>query len=352
MTDARSPRVLLILACGVISFTFAPILVRWANDAPGLAIAAWRNLIAVALLVPFAVAGIWDEVRAFDWKDTGLIGAAGLFLGLHFITWIESLYHTTVASASVLVTTSPIFLAALGFFVLGERLSWKTLGGVGVAVSGAVVIGWGDAGTNAPLGGDGALWGNGLALSASLLVSVYLLIGRVVRQNVSWLAYVFPLYTVSALTTLVAAWGAGTPLFGYDLAFYGLCAAMAVGPQIIGHGAFNYGVQFLPATLVGMLALLEPVGASALAFLFFSEVPALLAVAGMLIVLGGVSLVIWSRRGEQEDEFSENGAGENRAGENRTSKNGPGENPSATGEAQEVVQESGSQKSNASRGRL
>lgn len=296
MTDARSPHVFIILACGVVSFTFAPILVRWANDAPGLAIAAWRNLIAVALLSPIAFFRIRDEVRAFEWKDIVLVGCAGLFLGLHFIAWIESLYHTTVASASVLVTTSPIFLAALGYFVLKERLSWKTLAGVGVAVSGAVLIGLGDAGSSASAVGHGALWGNSLALSASLLVSVYLLIGRVVRQKVSWLAYVFPLYAVSTATTVAAAAGAGTPLLGYDAAFYGLCAAMAVGPQIIGHGAFNYGVQFLPATLVGMLALLEPVGASALALLFFAEVPPPLAIAGMLVVLGGVTLVVWSRR--------------------------------------------------------
>jgi len=304
MPDARSPRVLLILALGVISFTFAPILVRWADDAPGLAIAAWRNVFAVLLLAPVAAVRIRDEVRRFDRRDVLLITLAGFFLGLHFITWIVSLYHTTVASASVLVTTSPIFLAALGFVVLGERLAWRTMAGVGVAVGGAVLIGWGDAaaGANLPVSGKGAMWGNGLALSASLLVSVYLLIGRVVRQKVSWLAYVFPLYAVSALTTVIAAWGMGTPLLGYDLAFYGLCGAMALGPQVIGHGAFNYGVQFLPATLVGMLALLEPVGASALAFLFFREVPPLIAVAGMLIVLGGVSLVVWTRRsGEPVD---------------------------------------------------
>jgi drug/metabolite transporter (DMT)-like permease len=299
MPDARSPRVLLILAVGVVSFTFAPILVRWADDAPGLAIAAWRNVMAVAMLAPFAVTTIRDEVRAFSRRDVLLIGGAGLFLGLHFITWIESLYHTTVASASVLVTTSPIFLAFLGYMMLGERLAWRTLGGIGVAVGGAVLIGWGDAaaGSNAPVLGDGALWGNTLALSASLLVSVYLLIGRVVRQKVSWLGYVFPLYAVSALTTVVAAWAGGVPLLGYDTSFYLLCGAMALGPQVIGHGAFNYGVQFLPATLVGMLALLEPVGATALAFLFFAEVPTPIAIAGMLVVLTGVSLVIWTRRG-------------------------------------------------------
>lgn len=299
MTQSRPPRVYLVLAFGVVSFTLAPILVRWADDAPGLAIAVWRTGLAALLLAPVAAARIRPAVRQFKRRDVLLITAAGVFLGLHFITWIESLYHTSVASASVLVTTSPIFLAGLGYACLGERLAPSTLGAVALSVGGAGLIGWGDAG--AIMFGDAALWGNALALSAALLVSFYLLIGRIVRQKVSWLAYVFPLYAVAALTTLVAAGIAGTPLFGYSWSFYGLCLAMAVGPQIIGHGAFNYGVQFFPATIVGMLALLEPVGASILAYVFFDELPPAVAVAGMLTVLAGVSVVIWNRRRTGDD---------------------------------------------------
>lgn len=294
MARHRPPVLYLVIGLGVISFTFSPILIRWASDAPGLAIAVWRTTLAALLLAPFAWRRIGPDVKAFSARDVLLIAGAGILLGIHFITWIESLYHTTVASASVLVTTSPIFLVVLGFVVLDERLSWATVAAIAVSVGGAALIGVGDAhGTGV---GPNPLWGNGLALAASLFASLYLLIGRVVRQQVSWLAYVFPLYSVAALTTLVAAGLRGVPLFGYEAGFYGLCLLMALGPQILGHGSFNYALHYFPAALVGMLALLEPVGSSVLAFVLFGEVPNPLAIAGMLVVLGAVALVVWTER--------------------------------------------------------
>lgn len=294
MARQRPAFLYLVLGLGVISFTFSPILVRWASDAPGMAVAVWRTTLAVLLLAPVAGWRIRSDVRAFSWRDVALILGAGVLLGIHFLAWIESLYHTTVASASVLVTTSPIFLVVLGFLVLKERLSWTTVAAICVSVAGAALIGIGDArGVGV---GPNPLWGNSLALSASLFASVYLLIGRVVRQQVPWLAYVFPLYSVAALTTLGAAWMQGVPLFGYEAGFYGLCLLMAIGPQILGHGSFNYALHYFPAALVGMLALLEPVGSSALAFVLFGEVPNALAITGMLVVLGAVGVVVWNER--------------------------------------------------------
>lgn len=290
----RSPFTYGVLALGVASFTVSPILVRLASEAPGLTIAVWRTSLATLFLAPVALPRIGPEIRALERRDVLLIVAAGVLLGLHFITWIESLYHTTVASASVLVTTSPIFLAAFGYAVLGERLSTPTVLAILGAVGGAVLIGAGDAG--AVTFGGGALWGNSLALLASLLVTFYLLIGRVVRQKVSWTAYVFPLYAVAAVTTGAVALLQGTPLTGFGWGFYGLCALMALGPQIVGHGSFNYALQYFPAALVGMLALLEPVGASVLAYALFGEVPTLLACIGMFVVLASVSVVVWVRR--------------------------------------------------------
>jgi len=293
MSSDWPPRIYVVLTLGVLSFAFAPILVRWAGDVPGLAIAVWRTVTAAAALLPVAVVRIGPEVRQFTRRDVGLIVGAGVFLGLHFIAWIESLYHTTVASASVLVTTSPILLAVLGYVVLGERLSRTTVGAIGAAVGGAALIGWADAGT--VVLGRGALLGNALALGGAVLVSFYLLIGRVVRQKVSWLAYVTPLYTVAALTALAGAAVKGVPLFGYSWTFYGLCAGLALGPQVLGHGSFNYALQYVPAAIVGMLALLEPVGASILAYSLFGEVPPLPSIVGMIIVLGAVAVVVWHR---------------------------------------------------------
>ena len=298
---SRSAFVYGLLGAAVVSLALSPILVRLAGSVPGVAIAVWRTGIAASLLVPVALRKASQEMRQFSWRDIGLITASGVLLGLHFIAWIESLFYTSVASASVLVTTSPVFLVILGYVFLGEHLSRRTVIGIMVAVLGAVLISWGDA-TDVEQAAPAPLLGNSIALAASLLVSFYLLIGRVVRRKTSWLAYVFPLYGVAAGTTLLVALLRGVPLFGYDMAFYVLCAFMALGPQIIGHGSFNYALAFFPAALVSMLALLEPVGASILAYFLFGEVPRWLAVVGMAVVLGAVAIVTWSGRGERRVE--------------------------------------------------
>ena len=287
------PYVYAIVGVGLLSFASSPILVRYASEAPGLTLAAWRTLLAALFLAPFALPKIGGELRSFSRKEWGMIGSAGVLLGLHFVAWIESLYHTTVASASVLVTTSPIFIAVLGYLLLGERLSRRGVIAIAVSVPGAALIGLGDAS-----GSDVAahpLLGNALALGAAVIVSGYLLIGRVVRQRRSWLGYVFPLYTVVALTVWVLALLLGAPLFDQAFYIYGLCALMAIGPSILGHGSFNYALKYLSATILGILTLFEPVGASLAALVLFGEVPGLLAILGMLLVLVGVTLIVVPR---------------------------------------------------------
>ncbi len=290
---ADRPRsVYVLLLFGLLSISVSAIIIRWASaDAPGEVLAVWRTVFAACLLAPIAVFRSRAEIKSFSAREIGLIIVAGIFLGLHFVFWIGSLYHTTVASASVLVSLSPIFLAVIGFLVLGERPTNIQIAAILVATAGTVMLGWSDllhpAGT-----GSNPFLGNSMALFAALLVSIYLLIGRVVRQSRTWLAYVAPLYVVTALTTLVVALSKGIPLFGYDWSLYGLCLAMAVIPQILGHGSLNYAVKYLPAATIGLASLFEPVGASALAYAFFGEVPTVVGTVAMIIILGAVSFAM------------------------------------------------------------
>lgn len=279
------------LAAGMLSFGLSPILVRFAIDAPGLALAVWRTVFAALILAPIALPKIGPEVRAFTRRDWLLIGTAGAFLGLHFIAWIESLYWTSVASVSVLVTTSPLFIAVLGFVFLRERLKGRTVAAIVVAVAGATLIGLGDP------GGESfpqAWVGNTLALTAALLVAVYMLIGRAVRQRTSFLAYLFPLYTATALTCLAAALIRGVPL-AQPWPIIALCFAMGLISSVIGHGSINYAVKFFPAAILGLLTLAEPVIASGIALVLFAEVPGPVALVGMAIVLSSLVVVFLPR---------------------------------------------------------
>jgi drug/metabolite transporter (DMT)-like permease len=244
-------------------------------------------------MAPFAVARIGPEVRRMSRRELALIAGSGVFLGLHFIAWIESLYLTSVASATVILATTPLFVALIGFLVLGERLSRGIVLAIFVAVVGTLVMAWGDLRE----GNEPGSWllGNGLALLGAVLQGCYLLCGRVVRQGTSWLVYVFPLYTVAALTTLAAALIRQVPLFGYSPRVYIFCAALALGPQLLGHGTFNYVLRYVTAALLALMGLLQPVGASLLAAAFFGEIPRPLALSGMFVVLGAVAFALYLR---------------------------------------------------------
>jgi drug/metabolite transporter (DMT)-like permease len=285
-------RVWVVLALGLAAFGSSAILVRYASEAPGLAIATWRTTFAVGIVTPLALAKAGPALRRLPGRDLALVAGAGVLLGLHFIGYIESLYHTSVASASVLVTTSPLFIAALGYVFLKERLAVRTVLVIGTAVLGGALIGLADARAGVF---PRAVFGNTLALTAALLFSAYLLIGRAVRQRMGFLVYLLPLYAAAALTCLVAALVQGVAL-AQPPAVLGLCLLMALGPQLLGHGSFNYAVRYLPAALLGLLSLSEPVVASALAFALFGEQPAPLALVGMALVLASIAVVFARHR--------------------------------------------------------
>ena len=264
---------------------------RLAGDTPALSLAALRNVMAILILTPFALRDPQVTFVGLERQDQIRTAVAGIMLGLHFYLFFEAIQRTTVASATVFVSITPIFLAILGYVFLKERLSPRVLTAIGIAVAGGLMIAYGDAGENSQA--VDPVWGNVFALGACLFVSIYLIIGRMTRQKLSWLAYVYPMYFSSALTVVFLALVTGTPLFGFSPKIYLLCAAMAIGPHILGHGSFNYAVKYFTATFLGLLSLTEPVGATALAFVLFDELPGTLSLIGMACTLVGVCVALY-----------------------------------------------------------
>ncbi len=294
--SGATPRVWLILSAGLATLGASAILIRYAGVDGGVdfrVLVFWRLVFSVVLLLPV---GLGRTARAdyarLNSRDMLLVGTAGALLGLHFLGWFASLAYTAVASATVLVTMSPLFIAILGTLFFREKLGGRAWVAILAGVAGAALIGVADARGGAF---PRALLGNSLALGAAFAFSVYLLIGRTVRQKLGFAAYFFPMNVV--VLVLVA----GVALVGgVDLAIgwktLGMCLAMALGPGLLGHGAFAYAVKYIPASTVGLLSLLEPLVAAALAALLFEEFPLPLAWAGMGIVLASIAAILWPGR--------------------------------------------------------
>jgi len=272
------------LSVGVVSVSFAAILIRLA-DAPPLVIGAWRLGLATLILTPAALGLKRDELRSLARRDWGLAVLSGVLLGIHFAAWITSLDYTTVASSVVLVATNPLFVGLASHFFLGERMSGLMWLGLLVAVAGSMIIGYGDFGLTGR-----ALLGDGLALVGAAAGAGYFLIGRRLRQRLSLLAYIWPTYGTAAVFLILAALAAGDRLVGYRPHTYLMFLLLALVPQIMGHSMLNWSLRHLSSTLVAVATLAEPISSALLAFLVLQEPPPPLALIGGAILLIGIYL--------------------------------------------------------------
>ncbi len=288
--EARPASVVPVLLFGLAAFASSPILVRLAGDVPPASVIALRTALAAVLLVPLWPKAYRELATTLDRRDRGQILLGGVFLAAHFATWIESLALTSVASASVLVSTSPLFLAFVSQFVLRRSVPALTWGAVLIGVIGAALIGVGGAGSVAPGRAPGL--GNGLALLAAALFGGYLVVGGQVRQRLSWAGFMVPVYTLVAALLVAYAAARGVLGAGWTLRVVLLCAAMALGPQLLGHGAFGFAMRYVSPVLLGLLTLVEPLGASGIAYALFGERPGPVALGGMLVTLAAVATAL------------------------------------------------------------
>ncbi len=275
--------VYLVLIVAILAVTLAAIFVRLA-DAPGVVVAAYRMALAGLVLIPISARGLRSTPLT---AQTLLFSAlAGLFLGAHFATWITSLSYTTVAASTTLVSTTPLWITLFSWLFLRTVPSLSVLLGVLVAVAGGAMIGFGDLrGGNAPLLGDA------LALSGAIFLTGYFLLGRSAQRHGLRLdAYAGLAYGVAAAVLLPLPAIAGLPYIGYRLDTFLWIALLALIPQLVGHTGINFAMKRLDPTFVATVALLDPVGSTILAFLFFREVPSSLTLVGALVLLLGIAI--------------------------------------------------------------
>ena len=289
------------LLVGIMAVSTASIFIRFAQvEIPSLVIAAGRLTLATLVIAPFAVKRWVKDRVVLDRKTWGLLTVAGLFLGLHFVTWITSLEYTSIASSVVLVTTAPLWVAFLSPIFLKEKISQWVLIGLGIALSGAVIVGVGSScmfsGGKLVCQGMEEWWsgrnfvGNILALMGAILSGAYLMVGRSVRNRLSLPIYTAIVYGIASIVLIILVILTGTPVGGYSSASYLWVAALALVPQVIGHTAFNWALKYLSATYVSIALLGEPIGTVILAALFLREMPAILEILGGVLILSGIIL--------------------------------------------------------------
>jgi len=295
-------RAYFVILLAVAATSSAAILIRYALDAamPPLLIAAARLAIAALALTPLALRRHIHQMANLSRREISLIVLSGLCLAIHFTAWVSSLQYTTVLVSVVIVSTGPIWVAILEVLFLHIRLSRLVVAGLIIALAGGVIIG-------IPINAGAELTARGaddlsatatgalLAWIGALSVSVYMLIGRVLRARLPVIPYVWLVYSVAAVCGCAVILLTSARVSGYATEGYAALLAMGLIPQLLGHSSLNYLLEYFPAALVSMFSQLEPLGSALLALVLFRELPPQQQISGSIIIVIGVLL---ASRGE------------------------------------------------------
>ena len=281
-----SPKLALFIS--IVAVSTASILIRM-SSAPPLIIAFYRMLLSTLLLAPFFMRsnGI-TRVRELGRRGVLNLMGVGVVLAIHFATWITSLSLTSVASSVIFVHVDPIFVAIVSHFLFKERITRRTIIGIIVAFAGATIIAIGDMGIDKM-----NFIGDMLALVGAVMLGIYILAGRRIRQDLDLVSYVTPVYATSALVLGLMSLATGTSLIGYSSNEYLLFLVIAVVPMIFGHTVYNWTLKYLTAPVVSISLLGEPVGASILAYIFLDETPTLMVMVGGAVTLAGILICVF-----------------------------------------------------------
>ena len=218
-----------------------------------------------------------------------------LFLGLGFgsILFFTVCYFTAItmmplSTAAILLYTSPIWIMLMSVLFFREKLNGVKLLALGLAFAGCVLV--------SGISGEGiTLAGLLVGLGSGIGYGLYSILGTVALRKYS------P-YTVTAYTFLFAAAGSWAVCGPADMvskfaaapALFSLllfCCLTALVTAVIPFLAYTLGLRSVEASRAGILATVEPLVATLVGILVFSEPLTWLSGLGILLILSAVILL-------------------------------------------------------------
>jgi drug/metabolite transporter (DMT)-like permease len=281
-------RAYLALGVGVVSIGFSGIFVRWA-DAPGIVTSFYRMAIAALLMgIPF----LRRQQSRPAIPKTGFLLAilGGVFFAADIATWSTGVVLAGATNPTLLANTAPVWVGLGALLIFRERLPRRFWLGLAIAMTGATLVLGLDTLQDVQLG-TGSL----LGLLAGLFYGAYYLVTQRGRNWLDSLSYFWLSSLASAVALLILSIILELPLVGFPRTTYLTFLGMALVSQVSGYLAINFALGHLPASVVSVTLLGQPVVTAILAAVLLGEILGGFQIVGGAAVLAGVSVIHLSR---------------------------------------------------------
>jgi drug/metabolite transporter, DME family len=297
--DSRLIGTLLVLG-GAICWSFGGVLVRLTDG-----IDIWQIVFFRALVI-LVVIGAWIWSRhgrasfAVIRRAGGPAVIAGVAAGLAGLSFVASLFYTSVAQAVLMMGMTPFLAALLGWWILRERVQGATWAGMLIALAGLVIMLAGGPGGGSFVGSMLALY----SVFAFACYSVLLRWGHKTEMVVAQIWNALFLIVFCGIVLLLPTPLRDTSGFGaFAIGWHNVPIIVFMGAVQLSLGMilFTRGSRTVPAAQLTLLALIEPTLSPVWAWLFVAEVPlpATIVGGGVILAAVAVQVLLSSRRGGQ-----------------------------------------------------
>jgi drug/metabolite transporter (DMT)-like permease len=283
-SNVSSMRGYAALAAGVIAISWSAIFIRWA-PMPGSASAFYRLLFAAILLCPY-VAVTHRRTLRFNRRSLWLAAVGGVFFAADLSLYSTSVLNSSAANATVLANNTPIAVGFLSWILMGNRPKAAFWAGLGIALSGSVLIVGADMIRHANFGAADLL-----ALAASGCFGVYLLVTEKLREDFDTVTLVAVSLVASTVALLFFNLAAGVSLRITGAGAWFALLGLALVCQLLGYFSLTYALGHVSAGVTSVTLLVQCPLAALLAYLILSEPLTAAQAAGGVLVLAGVWIV-------------------------------------------------------------
>lgn len=272
----------LTVLAGGVCIGFAPIGLRLGLDDLGpQAIAFWRFLFALPILLILVIA---IHKRAPS-RPNVMIILGGLFFATDIALWHWSLSITTVANSTFIVNLGNIGVGFLAWVVIKEKPAPVWFVAIILAIVGAAALSL--AGGE---GSKGVLKGDLLALGAACMISGYMLCSKLARRQLSGIEAIFWLTLTECIGAFLFVKIFGETFLPSDIRGFVAPLFLALVVQVLGQGLIITGLGKTPASIAGVLIIVQPVVAASIAWILFDEPLTGLQLGGCALILGAIWL--------------------------------------------------------------
>ncbi len=254
----------------------------------------------IAFRVPMATLLFWVFHKFTGASETPANGDllrfffSALFgVAINQMFFFKGISLTSPMLGSVIMTSTPIFVLVVSYFLLKEKITWVKFAGIGLGATGAILLitSYGTDFTNS------TFTGNLFILVNAISYSIYLVIVTPLMQKYNALTVIKWVFLFGSFMVIPFGYSGlmAADWINFDLEIWLSIIYIIIGSTFLAYLLNLWSLKAVSPALVGYYIYLQPLFATIIAIIFRGDKLTLTSILYSLMIFGGVFLVSYSK---------------------------------------------------------